>query len=39
MLAPGRGTALRADTCGRWGRLTLHAERPQRLFADREREV
>lgn len=39
MLAPGRGTALRAETGGHWGRLGLYAKRPERLFADLGREV
>jgi hypothetical protein len=39
MLAPGRGTALRAETGGHWGRLGLHAKCPERLFADLGREV
>ena len=39
MLASGRVSAIRAETCVSCGRTEIFAERPERLFSDLHREA
>jgi hypothetical protein len=39
LLASGRVSAIRAETCVRCGRTELFAEKPERLFSDHYREA